>query len=58
MYFWTVIAPHAVDTILNPGAALIGAPLLIAVGLWVWGKEEAPKVRSRDPENRPNSPSL
>jgi hypothetical protein len=52
MYFWTLIVPHAVDAILNPGAALIGAPLLIAVGLWVWGKEEAPKARSRDLENR------
>jgi hypothetical protein len=47
MYFWTVIVPPAVSAILNPGGVLTGAPLLIAVGLWVWSKEEA---RSRDPE--------
>lgn len=35
MSVWTLIVPAIV--------ALTGAPLLIAVGLWVWGREEAAK---------------
>jgi len=51
MFVWTIVVGHAVGAVVNPAVALTGAPMLIAVGLWVWGRQEA-KARPRDPENR------